>query len=54
MAKKISDVKIHKIVGIPITTIQDWKKRDDYRKKLYEMIKDMSEEELKKRVQVSS
>ena len=49
--KKISDVKIKDIVGIPISTLQDWKQkeRDDYRRILYDMLKNMSEEELKEK-----
>ncbi len=32
--KAISDVKIEKIVGVPNTTLRDWKKKDrsDYRR----------------------
>ena len=50
--KAISDVRIRDIVGIPVTTLQDWKKKDrsDYRRVLYDMLKNMSEEELKDRV----
>ena len=50
--KQISDVKIKDIVGIPISTLQDWKQkeRDDYRRVLYDMLKNMSEEELRNRV----
>ena len=49
--KKNSDVKIKEIVGIPISTLQDWKQkeRDDYRRILYDMLKNMSEEELKEK-----
>ena len=52
MKKQISDVKIKDIVGIPISTLQDWKQkeRDDYRRVLYDMLKNMSEEELKEKV----
>lgn len=47
--KIISDTAIKNIVGIPITTLQDWKKkeRSDYRRVLYDALKKMSEEELK-------
>ena len=50
--KAISDVKIEKIVGVPNTTLRDWKKKDrsDYRRVLYDMLKNMSEEELKEKV----
>lgn len=50
--KQISDVKIKDIVGIPISTLQDWKQkeRDDYRRVLYDMLKNMSEDELKDKV----
>ena len=52
--KAISDVKIEKIVGVPNTTLRDWKKKDrsDYRRVLYDMLKNMSEEELKEKVSV--
>ena len=52
--KAISDVKIEKIVGVPNTTLRDWKKKDrsDYRRILYDMLKNMSEEELKEKVSV--
>ena len=43
--KAISDVKIEKIVGVPNTTLRDWKKKDrsDYRRVLYDMLKNMSD-----------
>ena len=52
--KAISDVKIEKIVGVPNTTLRDWKKKDrsDYGRILYDMLKNMSEEELKEKVSV--
>lgn len=47
--KPISDTAIKNIVGIPITTLQDWKKKEknDYRRVLYDALKKMSEEEIK-------
>ena len=49
--KKISDVKIKDIVGVPISTLQDWKQKDrsDYRRVIYDMLKNMSEDELKEK-----
>lgn len=45
----ISDVKITDIMGLPRSTIQDFKNREsnDWRYKVYHYIKSKSEEELK-------
>ncbi len=48
--KKISDYDINRIVGVPINTMQDWKKRDDYRKTLYLLLKDFDKEELRVKI----
>lgn len=47
--KKISDVKITQIMGLPRNTLQEWKKKDisDWRYKVYNYIKSKNEEELK-------
>jgi len=40
-SQKIKDTDIHKKFGIPISTLQDWKKRnnDNWRKKIYLYLK---------------
>ncbi|WP_457748550.1 hypothetical protein [Sulfurimonas sp.] len=44
---KISDRALSNIIGIPVQTLQDWKKRDgNWRKKLYLILKDFNKEEL--------
>jgi len=44
---KISDRALSNIIGIPVQTLQDWKKRDgNWRKKLYLILKNFSKEEL--------
>ena len=48
--KKISDAELHRLIGLPVTTARDWKKRSDYRKVIYEMLKNMTKEEIEKRL----
>ncbi len=50
MDKRISDAELYRLIGLPVTTARDWKKRDDYRKVIYELIKNMSKEEIKRRL----
>ncbi|MFK5938702.1 MAG: hypothetical protein QM497_09960, partial [Sulfurimonas sp.] len=48
---KISDRALSNIVGIPVQTLQDWKKKDDnWRKVLYKLLKNMSEDEIRERL----
>lgn len=35
----LSDVEISRITGIPCITLARWKKKDDYRKDLYDLLK---------------
>ncbi len=49
---KISDRALSRVVGIPVQTLQDWKKKDDnWRKVLYKLLKNMSEEEIRERLE---
>lgn len=47
----MKDTEISKILNIPLTTIRDWKKANNYRTLIYELIKNMDKEELEKRVE---
>ncbi len=49
--KKISDADLHRLIGLPVTTARDWKKRSDYRKVIYEMLKNMTKKEIEKRLE---
>ncbi len=42
----ISDRQIHLIVGVPLSTLTDWKGSDNYRKTLYWTLKSMTKVEL--------
>jgi len=48
----MKDTEIHEKFGIPISTLQDWKKRDDdnWRKKLYLHLKNDDEKEEQKKI----
>jgi formate dehydrogenase maturation protein FdhE len=37
----MKDVEIFKNIGIPLQTLQLWKKSDNYRKLLYELVKEL-------------
>ncbi len=47
----MKDTELNQIIGIPIGTIQEWKKSESFRKLLYELLSTMSKEELQKRVE---
>lgn len=47
----MQDKEIIEILGMPKGTIQDWKKANNYRTLIYELIKNMDKEELEKRVE---
>jgi len=46
----MKDVEINKVFGIPINTLQEWKKNpdDNYRKKLYLFLKSFEKNEAEK------
>jgi formate dehydrogenase maturation protein FdhE len=49
----MKDIEIFQNIGVPLQTLQLWKKSDNYRKLLYELLKNMPKdyiEEIKKRV----
>ncbi len=49
---KISDRALSRVVGIPVQTLQDWKKRDgNWRKVIYKLLKNMSEDEIRERLE---
>ena len=51
---KISDRELSRSVGIPVQTLQDWKKRNgNWRKTLYDILKTMNKEEIKKLIEES-
>jgi hypothetical protein len=55
MARKTSkmfDTDITKKIGIPVTTLQDWKKKspDNWRYKLYTFLKSHTVEELEEKI----
>ena len=52
MAKKLFDTDLTELLGIPNTTLRDWKKydSDNWRKRLYDFLKSHSKEELQKRI----
>jgi len=47
----MKDTELSKLIGIPIPTLQNWKKSDNFRKLLYELLSTMDKEELEKRVE---
>ncbi|NQY20846.1 MAG: hypothetical protein HRT40_05995 [Campylobacteraceae bacterium] len=47
----MQDKDIINIVGLPKGTIQDWKKANNYRTIIYELISNMDKEELIKKVE---
>lgn len=47
----MQDKEINQILGIPITTMQNWKKSGDYKLVLYELLKSMDKEELQRKVE---
>ncbi|WP_257397212.1 hypothetical protein [Campylobacter lari] len=46
--KQIKDTELSKITGMPLATIKSWKKKEDYRLSIYNMLKSKSKDELKK------
>jgi len=46
----MKDIEINKVFGIPINTLQEWKKNpdDNYRKKLYLFLKSFEKNEAEK------
>ena len=47
----MKDTEISNIIGISISTLQDWKRSDSFRKLLYELLSTMDREELIKKVE---
>lgn len=47
----MKDTELNAILGIPIPTIQLWKKSDSFRRLLYELLSTMTKEELEKKVE---
>ena len=47
----MKDTELHQIIGIPVQTLQDWKRSDSFRKLLYELLSTMDKEDLQKRVE---
>ena len=47
----MKDTELSRIIGIPISTIQEWKRSDSFRKLLYELLSTMDKEELSKKVE---
>jgi hypothetical protein len=50
---KMKDIELSKSVGLPVSTIQDWKKRkkEDWRHKIYRILSTREKEELEKVLQ---
>ncbi len=50
--KKISNVRLGELLGISVFTLTDWNKRpdDDSRKRIYNILKSMSEDEIMERM----
>jgi len=49
--RRVSDMDLVRLLGLPNTTSRDWKKRDDYRKKIYDLLKSFSYDELQERLE---
>ncbi len=47
----MQDKDLAKLIGIPTSTLSEWKKAGNYRVIVYEILKSTNEEELKKRVE---
>ena len=45
--RKVSNVDIHNLFAVPLTTLQEWKDRKDYRKNIYDFFKKFTYKELK-------
>lgn len=41
----MKDIEIKQILGIPNSTLYDWKKRDDYRKKILDFLEKIDKTE---------
>ena len=49
----MQDKELSKILGIPKTTISDWKKSNNYRKLIYELLKSLNKDSLEERVEAT-
>jgi len=47
----MQDIELKDILTIPSSTISEWKKADNYRAVLYELLINMDKEELSKKVE---
>lgn len=45
----MKDKELHEIIGIPTSTLKEWKKAKNYRKFIYELLKNMDKKELNKK-----
>ncbi|MDD3770288.1 MAG: hypothetical protein PHV10_06750 [Sulfuricurvum sp.] len=43
----MKDTDLSNITGIPLQTIKEWKKSDNYRRDVYELLKELPEEFIK-------
>ncbi len=48
---RMQDVELKDILNMPSSTISEWKKADNYRLIIYEILKNMPKEELQKKVE---
>ena len=47
----MQDKELAKLIGMPTSTLSEWKKAKNYRIVLYELLKSLNVEELKKKVE---
>jgi len=47
----MKDTELNKIIGIPIGTIQEWKRSESFRRLLYELLSTMDKDELQNKVE---
>jgi hypothetical protein len=48
--RKTTNTDLFEIFGLPLTTQNDWKDRDDYRKKIHLFLKSFTKKELEERL----
>ena len=48
----LEDTDLYKILDIPISTIQDWKKSHSYREKIYDILISMTKEEILQKIKL--
>jgi hypothetical protein len=51
--KKTTNTDLFEVFGLPLTTQNDWKSRDDYRKKIHIFLKSFTREELEERLKLA-